>query len=118
MIEHISLAVKNFKKMKEFYTAALKPIGYKIQYEFPGAVGYKEGGHTSFWVVKSRKIIPTHVAFQAKSRKTVHNFHQTALRAGGKDNGGPGLRKEYSSDYYAAFVLDPEGNNIEAVCYK
>lgn len=118
MIEHVSFPVKNFKKMQKFYAAALKPLGYKVQYEFPGAAGFKEGGHTSFWVIKSKAGINMHVAFQAKNKKAVQAFFQAALKAGAKDNGGPGLRKEYSPDYYAAFVLDPEGNNIEAVCYN
>lgn len=118
MIEHLSLGVKNFKKMKDFYTKALKPLGYKIQYEFPDACGFKEGGHTSFWVVKNKTSPKAHIAFRAKDRKVVKAFFQAALKAGAKDNGGPGLRKKYSPDYYAAFALDPEGNNIEAVCYK
>ena len=118
MIEHLSLPVKNFEKLKKFYVTALKPLGYKVQYEFPGAAGLKEGGHTSFWIVRKKAGLRTHVAFLAKNRRMVQAFHRAALKAGGKDHGGPGLRKEYSADYYAAFVLDPEGNNIEAVTYK
>jgi len=120
MLEHISVPVTNFAKAKKFYVAALKTLGYKLTMDFsPEAAGFKEGGHTSLWIVaKKGKITKTHVAFRAKSKKAVQNFHKAALKAGGKDNGKPGLRKEYSPTYYAAFVLDPDGNNIEAVVFK
>lgn len=118
MIEHISIPVKDFKKTKKFYIAALKPLQYKLNFDFDGASGFKEGGHTSFWIVKKAHKEKTHLAFRAKNKEAVKAFYKAALRAGGKDNGKPGLRKEYSPDYYAAFVLDPEGNNIEAVCFN
>ena len=119
MIEHTSVPVTNFAKAKKFYLAALKPLGYKLTADYsPEAAGFKEGGHTSFWIAKKKgKVTPTHLAFRAKSRKAVQAFHRSALKAGGKDNGGPGLR-DYGGIYYAAFVLDPDGNNIEAVVFK
>ncbi len=117
MIEHISVPVRDFKKAKKFYIAALKPLKYKIRYEFPGAVGFMADGHTSFWIVKRKHSEKLHVAFLAKSKKMVHDFHSAAIKAGGKDHGKPGPRKDYSPDYYASFILDPEGNNIEAVYY-
>jgi predicted lactoylglutathione lyase len=120
MIEHVSVPVTNFAKAKEFYVATLKPLGYKLTADYsPEAAGFKESGHTSFWIVKKKgKITTTHLAFRAKNRKAVQDFHKAALKAGGKDNGKPGLRKDYSPDYYASFVLDPAGNNIEAVVFK
>ena len=119
MLEHISVPVTNFSKSKKFYVAALKPLGYKLTMDYsPEAAGFKEGGHTSFWIVRKKgKITTTHLAFLAKNRKAVQAFHKAALKAGGKDNGGPGLR-DYSAVYYAAFVLDPDGTNIEAVVFK
>jgi catechol 2,3-dioxygenase-like lactoylglutathione lyase family enzyme len=118
MIEHTGVLVRDFAKAKKFYTAALKPLGYKNNMNFPDAAGFKEGGHTSFWIVKKAHRGKLHVAFRARNRKAVRDFHAAALRSGGKDNGKPGLRKDYSPGYYAAFVLDPDGNNIEAVCFN
>ncbi|HEV3245370.1 MAG TPA: VOC family protein [Candidatus Paceibacterota bacterium] len=119
MLEHVSVSVKDFAKAKKFYVAALKPLGYKLTMDYsPEAAGFKEGGHTSFWIVKKKHKDTTHLAFLAKSKKAVQDFHKAALKAGGKDNGGPGLREDYSPDYYAAFVYDPDGNNIEAVVFK
>jgi catechol 2,3-dioxygenase-like lactoylglutathione lyase family enzyme len=117
MIEHVSLPVRNYKKSKAFYTAALKPLGYKVRYELGKACGYMEGGHTSIWIAEDKVGNKLHVAFRAKGKKAVHDFYDAALKAGAKDNGAPGPRPDYSPDYYAAFVLDPDGHNIEAVCY-
>ena len=117
MLEHVSVPVSDMKKSKEFYKAALAPIGYEMTAEYGDeATGYKEGGHTSFWLAKKDNVIPTHVAFLAKSKEEVGKFHEAALKAGGKDNGAPGFRTDYSPEYYAAFILDPDGSNIE-VCY-
>jgi catechol 2,3-dioxygenase-like lactoylglutathione lyase family enzyme len=80
------------------------------------AAGFNDGKNTDFWIRKEESVVPTHVAFEASSRKQVEAFHKAALAAGGKDNGGPGYR-DYWPGYYAAFVLDPDGNNIEAVWY-
>ncbi|HTY55995.1 MAG TPA: VOC family protein [Candidatus Binataceae bacterium] len=118
MIEHVSVSVSDYKKAKKFYVAALKPVGYKLYRDYPpNAAGFFEGGSTSFWIVeKGKKIQPIHVALRGKSKKAVQDFHAAALKAGAKDNGKPGFRREYGDDYYAAFVLDADGNNVEA-CY-
>ena len=116
MLEHISVPVNNFERAKKFYIAALAPLGYKLTADYsPEAAGFKEGGHTSFWISKKKKVVPTHVAFRAKSRKAVQDFHKAALKNGGKDNGRAGRRKGYG---YAAFAFDPDGNNIEAVLFE
>lgn len=118
MIEHVSVPISDYRKSKRFYTAALKPLKYVLQRDYPpGAAGFCEGESTSFWIVaKNRKVQPIHVALRGDSKKAVEQFHRAALKAGGKDNGPPGFRLQYGDDYFAAFVLDPDGNNIEA-CY-
>lgn len=118
MIEHAGLQVKNIERSKKFYLEALAPLGYKINFDFEDAVGFKQGGHTSFWISKAKKPTKFHIGFGAKDRKAVQAFYKAALKADGKDNGKPGIRKHYSPDYYAAFILDPDGNNIEAVTFK
>src|SRR3989344_1739836 len=118
MIAHTSVLVRDYKKAKKFYTEALAPLGYKLSMDYPKykAAGFKEGGHTSFWIAQPKRFVPMHLAFLAKSKRAVNAFYKAALKAGGKDNGAPGFRIDYSPDYYAAFVLDKDGNNIEA-CY-
>lgn len=119
MLEHVSIPVSDFRRARKFYVAALKPLGYTLWMEYPpNAAGFAEGGSASVWIAaRGRKVRDTiHVAMRARSRKAVQDFHDLALRAGGKDNGAPGFRLEYGDDYYAAFVYDPDGNNIEA-CY-
>ncbi|MGH7141289.1 MAG: VOC family protein [Minisyncoccia bacterium] len=117
MLEHVSVPVSDFKKSKKLYDAMLKPLGYKVKYQFSGACGYMEGGHTSLWIgEKGKKVMPIHVAFLAKSKSAVQKFYEAARKAGARDNGGPGFRTDYGDDYYAAFVYDFDGNNIEA-CY-
>ncbi|MGH7985561.1 MAG: VOC family protein [Candidatus Binataceae bacterium] len=118
MIEHVSVPISDYRKSKKFYTAALKPLNYVLQRDHPpSAAGFCEGESTSLWiVVKRTKVQPIHVALRGESKKAVEQFHAAALKAGGKDNGTPGFRLEYGDDYYAAFALDPDGNNIEA-CY-
>ena len=116
MIAHTTLAISNYRKSKAFYSAVLKPLGYKNNMEFGQSAGFNDGKNTDFWIAKEKTVVPTHLAFQARSRKEVEAFHKSALAAGAKDNGGPGYR-DYSPGYYAAFVLDPDGNNIEAVWY-
>jgi len=117
MLEHVSVPVTDFKKAKKFYVAALKPLGYKLTMDHsPEAAGFKEGGHTSLWIVKKgRKVTPIHVALLAKNRKQVSDFHKAALKSRGRDNGKPGRREGYG---YAAFAYDPDGNNIEAVVFE
>jgi catechol 2,3-dioxygenase-like lactoylglutathione lyase family enzyme len=117
MIDHISLRVSDYDRAITFYKAALKSIGYELIMEFPGFAGFGPRGKPNFWVTRSDKPInPTHIAF-ATDRKTVHAFHQAALAGGGRDEGAPGPRPDYHANYYGAFVLDPDGNNIEACCH-
>ncbi|MDE1925219.1 MAG: VOC family protein [Patescibacteria group bacterium] len=119
MIEHVSVPVSDYKKSKEFYKKLLAPAGYTLYRDMDEwkAGGFLEGKSTSFWIVeKKNKIMPIHVAVGAASKEAVQKFHAEGLKAGGKNNGKPGFREDYGPNYYAAFVLDPDGNNIEA-CY-
>ena len=116
MIAHVSVPVKNYKKAKKLYKAMPAPVGYEMTQDHPEwkAGGFMEGGHTSFWIVQKEKMEPIHVAVIAPSKKAVYEFYERALAAGAVDNGAPGFRTEYSPEYFAAFVLDADGNNIEA----
>ncbi|HEY4211387.1 MAG TPA: VOC family protein [Steroidobacteraceae bacterium] len=116
MIAHTSLAVSDYKKSKAFYIKALEPLGYSQNMEFGEAAGFNDGKNTDLWIAKHRTVVPMHLAFEAKNRGEVEAFYKAALAAGGKDNGGPGYR-DYWPGYYAAFVYDLDGNNIEAVWY-
>ena len=116
MIAHTTLTVSNYPKSKSFYSKVLKPLGYRRNMEFGEASGFNDGKNTDFWIRKERTIVPTHLAFEAASRAQVQAFYKAALAAGGKDNGKPGYR-DYWPGYYAAFVHDPDGHNIEAVWY-
>jgi catechol 2,3-dioxygenase-like lactoylglutathione lyase family enzyme len=124
MIDHTGIAVADFDKAKAFYDAALLPLGasllYMVPAEFTG--GVKAGGYgrerPQFWLHEKAGNTPgRHYAFTAPSRAAVDAFYSAAIAAGGKDNGAPGLRPHYHPDYYGAFVFDPDGNNIEAVCH-
>ena len=116
MLNHIGIYVRDTEKSKAFYTKALAPLGYKILSEFPewGVVGFGAGENSDFWISK-KEPQKAHVAFTADNKKAVDEFHAAALANGGKDNGAPGYRKDYSPGYYAAFAYDPDGSNIEAV---
>jgi catechol 2,3-dioxygenase-like lactoylglutathione lyase family enzyme len=116
MIAHTTLLVKNYAKSKKFYTKVLATLGYRQTMEYGKSAGFNDGKNTDFWISPERKLVPIHLAFQARNRNQVKAFHKAALAAGGKDNGGPGYR-DYSPGYFAAFALDPDGNNIEAVWY-
>jgi catechol 2,3-dioxygenase-like lactoylglutathione lyase family enzyme len=116
MIAHTSLAVRDYRKSKAFYIKALDPLGYRNNMEYGESAGFNDGKNTDFWITKENAVTPLHVAFEAKSSAEVEAFHKAALAAGGKDNGGPGYR-DYWPGYYAAFVHDLDGNNIEAVWY-
>jgi len=117
VIAHTSLPVSSFSKSKTFYSAVLKSLGYKSNMEYGEAAGFNDGKNTDFWISKSEIIAPTHLAFEAKSQKEVEAFYSAAIKAGAKDNGAPGYRSEYWPGYFAAFVYDPDGHNIEAVWY-
>lgn len=123
MIDHTSLTVSDFAASKAFYASALAPLGYVLLREFPAALtgadaaGFGVPPKPDFWIARGTpNVPPVHVAFRAASRALVDAFYQAALAAGGRDNGAPGLRPHYHADYYGAFVLDPDGHNIEAVC--
>src|SRR5882762_1586889 len=112
MIAHASLPVGDYKKAKEFYIKALKPLGYTQNMEYGEAAGFNDGKNTDFWIGTNVKgVIPSHVAFEAKNKTEVDEFYKAALAAGAKDNGKPGYRKEYWPGYYAAFVYDADGHN-------
>lgn len=117
MIAHTSLAVSDYPKSKEFYSSVLATLDYQNNMEYGEAAGFNDGKNTDFWIHAREQVQPTHLAFEAKTRKAVEAFHAAALQAGARDNGEPGYRKEYWPGYYAAFVLDPDGHNIEAVWY-
>lgn len=116
MIEHVSVPVTDYEEAKKFYAEALEPVGYMLAQDHPEwkAGGFTEGGHTSFWIVEKEQVQPIHVAVLAPSKEAVEKFYEKSLAAGAADNGGPGFRKDYGPNYYAAFVLDSDGNNIEA----
>jgi catechol 2,3-dioxygenase-like lactoylglutathione lyase family enzyme len=118
MIAHTSLPVSAYKKAKEFYTKVLATLGYTQNMEYGEAAGFNDGKNTDFWIGTNEKgVVPLHVAFAAKDKNEVEAFYKAALEAGGTDNGAPGYRKDYWPGYYAAFALDADGNNIEAVFY-
>jgi catechol 2,3-dioxygenase-like lactoylglutathione lyase family enzyme len=126
MIDHIGFPVSDYGRSKAFYERALAPLGYTIVMEVSSehtesgapAAGFGAGGKPDFWIGGEGRVgNPVHVAMLAKDRAAVDAFHKAALAAGGKDNGAPGLRPHYHPNYYAAFVLDPDGHNIEAVCH-
>lgn len=125
MLDHISFPVSDYARAKAFYTRALAPLGYGIVMEMTQqqtghdpAAGFGAGGKPDFWISGegglNRRL---HVAIHAKDRATVDAFYQAAIAAGGRDNGAPGIRAHYHRNYYGAFVLDPDGHNIEAVCH-
>jgi catechol 2,3-dioxygenase-like lactoylglutathione lyase family enzyme len=118
MLDHIGLVVSDFAKSKAFFERALAPLGYSCLMEFPGAAGFGAAGKPDFWISQGPPVKSVHVAFAANDRSVVDAFHRSAVGAGGRDNGAPGLRKEYHPNYYGAFVYDLDGNNIEAVCHN
>lgn len=125
MIDHTGVAVSDFEKSRDFYSAALAPIGFRLVAEFPASVtggadvaGFGEPPKPEFWIGRGAPNDPAvHVAFRVSSRALVDAFYAAAIAAGGRDNGPPGIRSHYHPGYYAAFVLDPDGHNIEAVCH-
>jgi lactoylglutathione lyase len=118
MLDHVGLKVGDLDRSKTFYSAALEPLGYTLAMEFEGAAGFLSPEDApDFWISKGQSG-STHVAFRAGDRDAVHRFHEAALAAGGADNGEPGPRPHYSPTYYAAFVHDPDGHNIEVVCHE
>ena len=132
MIDHMTMRVSDYGKSKAFYLAALAPLAYSLMVEIDHD-GAKIAGFgwtrrdgrkkIDWWIVQTPVAVglaisgPTHLALLANDRAEVAAFYEAAVAAGGKDNGAPGLRPHYHADYYGAFVLDPDGNNIEAVCH-
>jgi catechol 2,3-dioxygenase-like lactoylglutathione lyase family enzyme len=127
MIDHMSLVVSDYEKSKAFYLAALEPLGYELVMElsrkeipnlpFDKGCGLGAHGKPDLWLHPGASVVPTHIAFRAATRDLVRDFHEAALAAGARDNGPPGLREHYHPNYFGAFVLDPDGYNIEAVCH-
>ncbi len=129
MIDHLGIRVRNVEASRGFYAAALAPLGIKVVMEIPegNAFGFGLSGSTvadlqsgkpSFWIAQAANADGTvHIAFEAANHAAVEAFHGAALGAGGLDNGKPGFRPNYHDTYYAAFVFDPDGNNVEAVCH-
>ncbi|MBN8429969.1 VOC family protein [Microbulbifer salipaludis] len=118
MLDHIGLIVHDYQRSKTFYQSALAPLGYELVMEMAGWAGFGWGGKPQLLIKGGSSTAPAvHIAFSAEDRETVQAFHQAAIEAGGKDNGAPGLRPEYHEHYYGAYVLDPDGHNIEVVCH-
>ena len=134
MLDHISIRVTDYDRSKKFYQAALAPLGYTLAMEADSGAGFRKGFIPDFWIKQGETISSgaraestqltgcggpaVHVAFSSDDRGTVDAFYLAALAAGARDNGAPGLRPNYHPNYYGAFVLDPDGYNIEAVCHK
>jgi len=121
-LDHVQLSVEDYARAKDFYAKALEPLGLSLMMEFPPDKpmhgGFGAEGKPFFWITSGgRQTPPTHIAFGAPSRAVVDAFYEAAMAAGGTDNGPPGIRAHYHPTYYAAFVRDPEGHNIEAVCH-
>lgn len=125
IFDHISINVKDYSKSKAFYDKALKPLGVELTKEFGLFGGYGKAGKAELWVGEGKSdfqteeqvkvITPIHICFVASSSAEVDSFHRAGLEAGGKDNGAPGLRPQYHKNYYGAFIIDPDGHNVEAV---
>ena len=120
MIDHMGLSVRDLAASREFYEAALAPLGYKCIMEFDEAVGFGVPPKPDFWLSEGdpAHTFTLHVAFRADTRAQVDAFYKAAIAAGGRDNGMPGVRAHYHPNYYGAFVFDPDGHNIEAVCHS
>ena len=119
MFDHVGLKVRDLGISTEFYRAALQPLGHALQSSGDGYAGFGPEGAPALWLYQHDGPLGagTHLAFRAADRGAVQRFHAQALAAGGRDNGAPGVRGDYSADYYAAFVIDPDGHNVEAVCF-
>ena len=134
MLDHVSIRVADYVRSRKFYEAALAPLGYTLAMETAEGAGFRRGHIPSFWVKQGRARsdgdvgspedlagcggAAIHIAFVGDDRDMVTAFHRAALAAGGRDNGAPALRPEYHANYYGAFVIDPDGYNIEVVCHR
>jgi len=127
MIDHVVITVQSYERSKAFYIEVLAPLGYGLVREYPGGGGFGANGKPSLWIGEARPGYwheghaaaksPVHLALTAPSRAAVRAFHEAALAAGATDYGAPGLWPRYHANYYGAFVLDPDGNNLEAVIH-
>jgi catechol 2,3-dioxygenase-like lactoylglutathione lyase family enzyme len=119
MIDHIGIQVTDLARSIAFYERALAPLGYALVMKLEQVAGFGVGREPDFWIAAAPQVTdPIHVAIRAKGRGDVKAFHAAALEAGGSDNGAPGVRAQYHPDYFGAFVRDPDGHNIEAVCHE
>jgi catechol 2,3-dioxygenase-like lactoylglutathione lyase family enzyme len=119
IIDHIGISVGDYEQSKAFFCKALAPLGIELIIEIQGWAGMGKGGKPEFWFgVHTDKLKPMHIAFMAGNRAQVRAFYASALSAGGKDNGPPGIREIYHPNYYGVFVVGPDGHNIEAVCHQ
>jgi catechol 2,3-dioxygenase-like lactoylglutathione lyase family enzyme len=126
MIDHTGVGVSDYERSKRFYAQALAPLGYTLLMEVPrvhtggvGVAGFGVAPKPDFWIHEGQANKPAiHIAFRAESRSLVDAFYRAAMEAGGTDNGPPGLRPHYHPNYYGAFVRDPDGHNVEAVCHE
>ena len=118
MIDHLSVPVSDFDRSLAFYRAALAPLGYEVLMQFPGVAGLGVKPKPDLWIGAKPVGHKVHVALRADKRSLVDAFYAAAIAAGGTDNGAPGVRAHYHPNYYGAFVLDPDGHNVEAVCHE
>ncbi len=123
LIDHIGIVVSDYECSKRFYIQALAPLDIALIVEIQGWAGFGQNQKADFWFgpddnPNNRPPPPMHIAFSASNRERVDRFYQAAISAGAKDNGAPELREMYHPHYYGAFVIDPDGHNIEAVCHK
>lgn len=119
IIDHIGFVVSDYNKSKEFYLKCLAPLNIELVMEIEGWAGFGKNQKPEFWFGPHGEAHkPMHIAFSAESREQVNQFYEAAINAGAKDNGAPGIREIYHPNYYGAFVIDPNGHNIEAVCHK
>jgi len=119
MFDHLGFGVTNLAESKAFFLKALQPLGVAVAVEGPYGVGMGQSNKPSLWLSETKEHpAHLHLAFTAQNRKQVDEFYKAALAAGGKDNGAPGLRPHYHANYYGAFVIGPDGHNVEAACHK
>jgi catechol 2,3-dioxygenase-like lactoylglutathione lyase family enzyme len=119
MIDHVIMSVSDFNASKLFYEKALAPLEYRVVMQMPGGCGFGILEKPDFFVKQGGATTPgVHLAFAARDRATVDAFYEAAIAAGGTDNGRPGIREDYHPNYYGAFVIDPDGHNIETVCHR